>query len=334
MTENLENDIELARRQLKEDLEKREREAQESIGKILSTQSMEFCSRCNRKVDDRYEWAGKCLHKECNNLICDSCWSAESKRYCSIHHEEALGAEKDGKTKTFFRPEIEDLPESKKEDSFSDSDRDKVTLLLGEYIEFMKRRLSNWAPDWNTQGWIDNAKAQTTGKENGFEMTIFSKKIFSKKEKLKIYVRPVYGKGPEDIDFTLSTIKEEGSIYHIFVLIGKDCDAKALEFVDTFNRQNASLFLVEPEKQLMFMDEKPLTKLYFPWVDQSKSPKQLKDILRGLVKEKVSGRDVITSKTIAESFGFSEQDAFIFLNSCKFLKHVEETDTFYFVNKE
>ena len=49
MADELDNEIEAARRQLKEDLEKREEEAEQSIDKILSKENIEFCSRCNRK---------------------------------------------------------------------------------------------------------------------------------------------------------------------------------------------------------------------------------------------------------------------------------------------
>ena len=333
MTDNLENDIELARRQLKEDLEKREKEAQQSIDKILSQESVEFCSRCNKKIEDRLEWAGRCLDKNCNRLICVSCWLSENKRYCSDHYEEALGKEKEGKKKTFFSPEAASLPTPTLSVDFTDEERETVTGLVNGYIDFIKQRLSNWGPDWNHEGWIDNAKPEVTGKGDNFEITIFSKHFLSKKPKLKVIVRPVYGKKSDDLDFILSTIKETGqNIYHLLVLIGDECDAGALEFVDTFNKQNASLFLIEPKKHLIYTDEKPLTKLYSIWVDQTKTPQKLKDLLRTLVKEKVSGRDTITTKSVSEAFGLSEQDAFIFLNSCKFLKHVEETDTYYFVS--
>ena len=335
MADNIENEIELARRQLKEDLEKREKEAQDSIDKILSSNAAEFCSRCSRKVDDRLDWSGRCLHKDCQGLICDSCWSAENKRYCSTHYEEAVGAEKEGKKKTFFKPEADEIISDQPKEEFTDGEREKVSSLLENYIDFVKKRWSSWGPDWTNEGWIENAKPQLTGKGDAFEITVSSKKFLSKKEKMKIIVRPVYGKKSEDLDFVLSTIKQNGpEIYHLLVLIGNECSADALSFVDNFSRQNASLFLIEPSKQLIFMDEKPITRIYSCWVDQSKIPKQLKDVLIGFSKEKVSGRDVLTAKQTSEGMGISEQDAFLFLSTCKFLKHVEETDTFYFVSKD
>ena len=278
------------------------------------------------------EWSGRCLHKECQSLICDSCWVSENKRYCSGHFEEALGKEKEGKKKTFFKPEPLEAESPHTPVDLQEDEREKITVLTNSYIDFVKQRFSNLAPDWSAEGSIDNAKSQFKSSLEGFEITVSSKHFFSKKDKLKVIVKPVYGRKAEDLDFVLSTIKDEPHIYHLLVLIGNECDATALEFVDTFNKHNASLFLIEPSKHLIFMDEKPITKSYSPWLDSTKPPQTLRDILRTLVTEKVSGRDTITTKALSDSFGLSDQDAFIFLNSCKFLKFVEDTDTFYFVS--
>ncbi len=330
MTDELDNEIEIARRQLKDDLEKREKEAQQSIDKILSREGMEFCSRCNRKVDDRSEWLGRCLHRVCTNLICNYCWVSENKRYCSEHFEEIAGPEKNGKKKTVFKPQAtetqETIPVPQEED-----DKEKITTLMNNYAEFIKERLSGWPPDWNTEGWIENPKIKFASSRSGAEITICSKRFLSKKGKIKFTIRPVYGRAQQDIDFALSAIKEEPGIYHILVLVGNECDAKALEYIDSFNKPTASLFLVEPAKRLVYMDEKPVTKLYSAWIDTSKAPQRLKDFLRSLVKEKVSGKDVLTEKPVSEKFGFTEEQTLGFLGSCKFLKHVEGTDTFYFV---
>lgn len=328
MPDEIENEIEAARRQLKEDLEKKEKEAQASIDKILAREGMEFCSRCNRKIDDRSEWAGRCLHAVCTNLICDSCWISEKKRYCREHYEEIVGPEPEAKKKVFFKPEEQKSPETQPE---AEDEKEKIAILLENYIGLMRDRLAAWPPDWSPAGYIQNPKAKCSKSATGAEITIYSKRFLSKKDKIKFIIKPVYGRKQEDIDIVLSSIKDETHIYHILVLVGSECDATSLEYIDHFNKPNASLFLVEPAKHLIFMDEKPATKLYSTWLNSAKSPERLKSILKDLVKEKVSGRDIITIRSVSEKFGLSEQNTLPFLKSCKFLKHVDETDTFYFI---
>lgn len=333
--DNLEKEIEIARKEFKEGLEKREKEAEDSIEKILSKNQIEFCSRCNVKISDRLEWAGRCMHKACTNLICANCWSAESKRYCADHYEEVIGKEKEGKKKVFFKPEDAAQVTAEPKEVLSIEDpREKILNLTKNFSLFLRERLNTIVPDWALDGWIENPKQRFSSKSESAEIAVFSKHLLSKKDRLKIFVTPVYGKTVDDLDFALSTIKEEHNIYHILILIGDGCDARALEFVDSFSRANASLFLIEPAKHLMYMDEKPLTKAYSSWFDSTKVPQKLREILKGLVKEKASGRDLIASKSVSEKFGFTEQDALIFLSSCKFLRHVENTDTFYFTSQQ
>ena len=325
--ENLHKEIEEERKQLKEDLDKKDKEVQEEIDKILSETT--FCSRCSSKVADRLELSGKCLHKNCQNMICQSCWLSEEKRYCLDHSETVVGEEKDAQEKTFFKPEnpIEEKPV----DIISDQSEDKIESLVKNYSSFLRQRLSGWTPDWTPAGWIENAKSSISNKKDFLEITMHSGNFLFKKSKLKILVIPFYGKSSEDIDFLLSKINSQENIYYILALIGDEVSAGGLEFIDTFNKQNASLFLIEPAKHLIYMDEKPITKLFSFWVDSRKAPDNLKPILKTLVKEKVMGKDTLTVRSVAEKFSFSENDALVFLKSCKFLKHVEETDTFYFV---
>ncbi len=324
--QNLHKEIQEERKQLKEELEQKEKKAQEEIDRILAEK--EFCSRCNSKVFDRTEFAGKCSHKECEKMVCESCWSAEEKRYCLDHSEIPLGKEKDEKEKTFFKPEEPALEKSS--DILTNQDDTIIENLTKNYTEFLKQRLSAWTPDWTPKGWIENAKPNLSSKKDFLEITVSSGNFIFKKPRLKILVMPFHGKNAEDLDFLLSKIKNEENLYYILVLIANEVDVSALEFVDSFNRQNASLFLIEPTKHLIYMDEKPITPLFSFWVDSKKAPDNLKTLLSSLVKEKVMGREMITSKSVSEKFKFAEDQALVFLKSCKFLKHLEDTDTFYF----
>ena len=123
MPDDKDSEIELLRRVLKDDLARRERDSQERIRDILSKKNIDFCSRCNRKVDDRLEWGGKCLGKDCENILCDNCWVVEKKRFCKTHKSqfEIKGkGEVDAKKKVFFSKTTEDQPViiDKEEDIF------------------------------------------------------------------------------------------------------------------------------------------------------------------------------------------------------------------------
>ncbi|UCC91890.1 MAG: hypothetical protein JSV39_01305 [Candidatus Aenigmatarchaeota archaeon] len=80
-----EDETELARKHLEEDIHGKELEAEERIDYILSRKKEVFCSRCGKRIDSREEWGGNCLHKGCQKLICHECWASGEKRFCMIH---------------------------------------------------------------------------------------------------------------------------------------------------------------------------------------------------------------------------------------------------------
>lgn len=91
-----EDEIELARKHLEEDVHKKELEAEERVDYILSKKKVGFCSRCGKRIDSREEWGGNCLHKGCEKLICHECWASGEKRFCVLHAIDYVKKEKRG----------------------------------------------------------------------------------------------------------------------------------------------------------------------------------------------------------------------------------------------
>ncbi len=323
----MDNEIELARRAFKEDLDRIQKDAESKIDKLLSKKSMEFCSRCNRKVDDRLEWGGKCLTKGCENLLCDKCWKTGKKRFCSDHKDLALGKEQDGAEKIFFRRKETASETTAQKLESDDQRRNKVENLANNYIDFLKNRLSDRFPDWTDKEYINNSRAEVAIGEEELDATISSKSLLKTKEKLRIFIRPLYGGIPEDVDFILSKLNLD--LYSLVILVGYQCSSDVINYVKNYNNNKVSLFLVEPLNNLIYSDNKSLTNIYSQWFDSKKKTVGLIEILKKIA-EKVSGRYTVTVEKVAEEFGLSESDTLKFLESCKFLEPVEDTTTFFF----
>ncbi len=322
------SEIELLRRVLKEDLSKREKEAEERIRDILSKKNIEFCSRCNRKVDDRLEWGGKCLGKNCENILCDNCWVVEKKRFCKDHKDQFEAKTKneaEAKKKVFFtKKPLEEPVIVEKEEEI----KERMESLSTGYIEFVKDRLEKSVPDWTHEEWINKPKIDLVVKD--FELTgeIYKKALFGKKLKMKVFVIPLYNQQRENIELAYSDLKMDKG-YNLVVFVGYKLNSDTIEFVTAANYPNASLMLVEPKNGLFYTDKKQITRLYSAFFDSKKTPKALIDILKSLA-EKVSDREVITLGKVATEFGFSEYETTRLLDSCKFLGKVEDTDSYFF----
>lgn len=222
------------------------------------------------------------------------------------------------------------MQEKAKEEIPSDGE-EKTENLAEAYMQFLCERFSEWSPDWCAAGQIQNPRIKFTEKNKQAEITISEKTLFSKKGRIKIIVKPVYGATAKDLDLILSSIENDAGLYHILAITGKEFGLDALQYADSFNNPNASLFLVEPAKRLLFMDEKPITKLYSTWLDSSKAPQKLKEMLKQLVKGN-SGKEKIIAKNITQKFGLEEKEAISFLESCRFLKKSQDKRSFYFLS--
>ncbi|MBI4163586.1 MAG: hypothetical protein HY512_01875 [Candidatus Aenigmarchaeota archaeon] len=328
MSGNKDSEIELLRRVLKEDLSKREKDAEERIHDILSKKNIEFCSRCSRKVDDRLEWGGKCLGKSCENILCDNCWVVEKKRFCKDHKdqfESKTKNEAEAKKKVFFTKKTTEEPVivEKEEDI-----KEKVESLSTGYLEFVKDRMQKSAPDWTHEEWIDKPKLDLVIKDFELISEISRKGLFGKKLKMKVFVIPLYNQTRESIELAYSGLKLDKG-YNIVVFVGYKLNSDTIEFVTAANYPNSSLMLVEPKNNLFYTDKKQITRLYSAFFDSKKTPKVLIDILKSLA-EKVSDREVITIGKVSVEFGFSEYETTRLLDSCKFLGKVEGTDSYFF----
>ena len=90
------SEIEIAKKALKENITKKEKEATARIDELLNLKKTDFCSRCGRKVGSRSQWKGHCLASGCENLICNRCWVIEKSRFCKDHYKDIIGKEKNG----------------------------------------------------------------------------------------------------------------------------------------------------------------------------------------------------------------------------------------------
>ncbi|HLD57243.1 MAG TPA: hypothetical protein VJA47_02995 [archaeon] len=327
MTNEKDNEIELLRRVLKDDLARRERDAQERIRDILAKKNVDFCSRCNRKVDDRLEWGGKCLGKNCENILCDNCWVVEKKRFCKNHKsqfETKSKSEAEAKKKVFFSKPEESQPVIQEKEEVV---KEKVEALVSGYIDFVKERLVQNLPNWTPEEWVETPVLETEVKNFELKSKVYKKGFLSKKLKLQVFVVPLYDVTRENIEFVFSNLKTE--TYSLIVFVGHKLNSDTLEFVTAANNPNSSLMITEPKNGLFYTDKKPITKLYAAFLDSTKTPKKLADIFKALA-EKVSDREVITIGKVSAEFGFSEYETTRLLDSCKFLGKVEGTDSYFF----
>ncbi len=327
MPDDKDSEIELLRRVLKDDLARRERDAQERIRDILAKKNVDFCSRCNRKVDDRLEWGGKCLGKDCENILCDNCWVIEKKRFCKTHKsqfETKNKSEVDAKKKVFFSKPAEQQPVivDKEEDV-----KGKVESLVTAYIDSVKSRLQRDLPDWTPEEWLGDPKPEYASKNFEFKTNIYKKTFLSKKLKLQVFVVPLYSAERENIDFVFSNMKMEA--YSLVVFVGYKLNSDTIEFVTAANNPNSSLMITEPKSGIFYTDKKQITKLYSAFFDPNKTAKKLVNILKGLA-DNLSDRQVLTTGKVAAEMGFSEYETTRLLDSCKFLGKVEGTDSYFF----
>ncbi len=327
MVNEKDSEIELLRRVLKDDLARRERDAQERIRDILSKKNIDFCSRCNRKVDDRLEWGGKCLGKGCENILCDNCWVVEKKRFCSNHKsqfETKSKSEVDAKKKVFFGKAEEQQPVIQEKEEVV---KEKVETLVNSYIDFVRDRLQKDLPNWTPEEWLEAPKLESEIKNFEFRAKVFKKGFLSKKLKLQVFVVPLYDSTRENIEFVFSNLKTEA--YSLIVFVGHKLNSDTLEFVTAANNPNSSLMITEPQSGLFYTDKKQITKLYATFFDSRKTPKKFVEILKGLA-DRVNDREVLTIGKVAAEFGFSEYETTRLLDSCKFLGKVEDTDSYFF----
>ena len=322
------SEIEIAKKTLKENLAKKEKEATARIDELLALKKTDFCSRCGRKVSSRLQWIGHCLNPGCENLLCNRCWIVEKSRFCKDHYKDIVGKENEGKEKVFFRSEPKPVQTTLKSDSKSDEEfKDKIEKLTASYIELLKKKIQKSVPDFTPEEFIPKTKVEVLISNDELNAIINRKSFFSKKPKLKITVKSVYGKEKSDVDFTINKVKNP-DLYTILILIGDEISKEAINSLSKFSNPKLSVILVQPSQGLTYTDLKQLTKVYSKWLSDQQ-PDSLKDVLRSL-SDDMEGRYVLTTDTVSKEFGFTESESRRLLESCDFLKPVEDTNSFFF----
>lgn len=334
----LRNDIEIARHALEGDIEKESREAEEKLDKILSKKDMEFCSRCGRKVEGRMEWAGKCLNKSCENLICRDCWTARKRRFCMEHYKQMVRGkpEEGAREKVFFReeatgpeetirPELGRLRESREEAGL----RERAESLARNYASFLDTRFgSEGVIDFTPEGFFEGPGMETKAKDDETWIRVFRKRFLRTRDILQIIIKPIHA---DNANYLATKVLDRArGAFSIIVLVGEKSSSSTISFVNKFDSRGASLFLAEPGQGLLyFNDSIPINRLYSVWFNQAKNPLGFREVLQS-ISERVSNRWVVSAKRVAEDFGYTSKKAREALKSCRFLSPVPDTDQFLF----
>jgi len=310
--EELRDEIELARKHLKEDIHEKEIEAEEKLDELLSKKRIEFCSRCGKKIDSRIDWGGKCLHEGCDQLICHECWVSEERRFCRKHLKDYV--KKEEKTKEEEKPEIKE------------SRMKRLTL---SYMDFLRDRFEKFeCMDWTPEGFIAKANFKVKNKDYGkFRIVVYRKGWIRKKPKLELLVRPI----EENIEGMINEFLESEKRMHMILVLTADTPSigmKIKNFVEKFSDKRISLFLEDLEiNKLYFNPGEKTTEKYSSWVDPSNVPMNFKDLL-GSIAESMSGRKIISAKKFSGEFGLGRGTSLKILSDCGFLEMIKGTDSF------
>ncbi len=331
------NEIDIARQSLKGDIEKNTREAEENLDKILSKRDMEFCSRCSRKVEGRMDWAGRCLAKGCEDLLCRDCWIARKRRFCMEHFKQMVKGkpEEEAKEKVFFKegagkediikPELGTLKEGREEAEI----RERAETLAKNYASFLETRFkSEGVIDFSPEGFFEGPRMEAKPRDDEVWIRVFTKHFLSSRDRLQIIIKPVHS---ENANYLVTKIQEKlkGLKGHsVIVLVGEKSSSSTIAYVNKFDNKAVSLFLVEPGQGLVYFNESsPINRRYSIWFDSSKTPHNFRDVLHSLA-DRVSNRWVVSEKNVAESFGYTEKKTREVLKDCRFLSAVPDTDQY------
>lgn len=333
---NIGPEIEMARKELEMDVEKRELEAKAKLDEILSKNKMEFCSRCNRKIGSRTDWAGKCLWSDCDKLLCRECWDVKKYRFCKDHSRAVYGhPEEEAKKKEFFKEEGEDIKVDLRAmlEESDDSRMAKLIFYTSEYARWLDKRLGKVGPiDWTPKEFLSKANAKMEKKNGEFVISIKVKRWFMSKVKVSVIVTSFSETAELDANSLtayLHRLSRQYKGYKLMVLVSDGAKLDLVNFVNRFSEKGFSLYMVEPRKgNLYFNINDPITRGYSGWFNQKKEPYNFKAKLKRLA-DLVSGRLVVAEGAVAKDFGFNEHDVHGVLKSCKFLSHIKGTDTFF-----
>jgi hypothetical protein len=301
----LAREIEEAKKSLGEETKRKEKEADDTLDALLSKRKMEFCPRCKRKVGSRSEWAGKCMHDGCDEILCADCFASEEKRYCKKHRDE------------YRKPETMEPGD------------DDVRILTFNYMDFIDERVKKFGLDWSPSGYMRKTKAKVRKKKYGeFELMIFEKRLLSKKLRIRIFVRPMTKAFEADAEDVVENLQDD--VYAILALVGNPSfiTQRAERFAREFSNKKFSLFIMDMENgSLHFNPKEKITEKYSLWFDPTKMPARFADLLKS-VSESESGRKVVSVKRFGEELGMANDEAMRLLRTSGLLEEVAGTGTF------
>jgi hypothetical protein len=305
-------------KELEEELEQDEEQLEKEISRkgrgqdedFFPGKGMEFCSRCGKKIESIKEYAGRCMVEGCASLLCDTCWSEETTRYCSKHRSSA-----------------------KKEEPAETLEDEKAKNFTLNCMEMVEERLKQNPIDWTPHEYIRGARAKVNKKKYGeFTVVIFRKGLVFSRKKIKIMVMPLDYLSGMEMDLNQMMEKLDRKVHNIAIFAsshGQVTDS-VRNFFGKFSNRSFSIYLLDFEKgELHCNMEDMITRNYSPWFDPKQKPKQFPDMLAGFA-ENMSGRSVISTKKFAEEFGITVEESERFLKKCRFLSEIERTDSFLF----
>jgi hypothetical protein len=322
---NAQSEIEAARKDLMAETRVREREAKERLDDLLSEKHMEFCSRCNRKIGSRIDWAGKCMEEGCGKLICRECWQVNNQRFCR-DHSEIVPREREadiGKLSANLRA---------LRDEHEETVKGKLDYFTAEYANWLVKRLERDGPiDWTPKEYMDKPKMKVEKKEGEVVITLSVKRWFWNSTKLSIVLSSFDSGAETDLDFLSSFLQKEAGKhkgYKLVVLVTESAKMEVVDFVNKFSGDGFSLFMDEPETaNLYFNINDTIARGYSQWFSQKKEPHGFRENLRRIA-DLVSGKHVVSEKMVGNEFGFDKKVVPKILKSCEFLSYLKDTDTY------
>lgn len=203
--------------------------------------------------------------------------------------------------------------------------------LAAKYVEFLKGRFSKTTVDWTPVGWINKPVAEYVTQDKKTEILVSSKSLFKKALKLRLLIMPLETASIAGCMDIIEKIKPVLSldVYTVIVFVGDQIPKQAVDFVEGYNNDSSSLFLVEPETGVIKFDYKSITKNYFKWLDTKKEPISTKGRLMQLA-ENSGGKNILKVMRVREEYNFTHGQALDFLHNCSFLKRDGLADQYFF----
>ena len=206
-----------------------------------------------------------------------------------------------------------------------------LDALAAKYVEFLKGRYGQTPVDWTPVEWINKPVPEYRTENGQTEILLSSKPLFKKTPKLRVLVIPLKATGIEDCMALIEKLKPSLNleVYTVIVFVGDQVPKHVVTFVEGYNNDSSSLFLVEPETGTVKFDYKSVTKNYLKWLDMKKEPIPTKERLGPLAQD-VGSKKTIKVMRVREEYSFTHGQALDFLHTCKFMKRDGLTDSYNF----